>query len=73
MPGRMYLGIFKTVLSTVLVEYGRLGGGSHSLAELIGAAIALQMLFGLPIMFGSVLTAVICTVMLLTNSYALLE
>lgn len=56
-----------------LLSTAGLAAVATALAELIGAAIALQMLFGLPIMFGSVLTAVICTVMLLTNSYARLE
>ena len=31
------------------------------------------MLFGIPLLIGSVLTAVICTVMLITNSYRKLE
>ena len=43
------------------------------MAEFIGAAIALKMLFGIPLLIGSVLTAVICTVMLITNSYRKLE
>ena len=44
-----------------------------ALAEVLGAAIALNMLFGLPIMVGAILTAIVCTVMLWTNSYSRLE
>ena len=35
--------------------------------------IALNMLFGIPIMAGAVITAVVCTLMLWTNSYSRLE
>ena len=38
-----------------------------------GGAIALNMLFGIPIMAGAVITAVVCTLMLWTNSYSRLE
>ena len=44
-----------------------------ALAEILGAAIALNMLFGIPIMAGAVITAVVCTLMLWTNSYSRLE
>ena len=44
-----------------------------ALAEILGAAIALNMLFGIPIMAGAVITAVACTLMLWTNSYSRLE
>ena len=44
-----------------------------ALAEFIGAAIALKMLFGIPLVIGSVLTAIVCTIMLITNSYSKLE
>jgi len=44
-----------------------------ALAELLGAAIALNMLFKIPIFIGAVITAVICTIMLITNSYRKLE
>lgn len=46
---------------------------STALAELLGAAIALEMLFGIPILAGAIITAVICIVMLWTNSYRRLE
>ncbi len=44
-----------------------------ALAELLGAAIALNMLFKIPIIIGAIITAVICTIMLMTNSYRKLE
>lgn len=46
---------------------------STSLAEILGSAIALQMLFGVPIVWGSVLTTAAVLVMLLTNSYKRIE
>ena len=46
---------------------------STSLAEILGAAIALQMLFGVPIVWGSLLSAIAVAIMLLTNSYKRIE
>lgn len=46
---------------------------STSLAEILGGAIALQMLFGIPIIGGSVLMTVVSLVMLFTNSYKKIE
>ena len=46
---------------------------STSLAEILGGAIALQMLFGIAIPAGSVLTTAAVLVMLFTNSYAKME
>lgn len=46
---------------------------STSLAEILGGAIALQMLFGLSIKMGAVLTTLFVTIMLLTNSYKRIE
>ena len=60
-------------LSRILVSTAGLAAAATALAEFIGAAIALKMLFGIPLFIGSILTAVICTVMLLTNSYSKLE
>ena len=44
-----------------------------ALAEILGAAIALNMLFEIPILPGAIITAVICTLMLWTNAYRRLE
>ena len=46
---------------------------STSLAEILGGAIALQMLFGISIPTGSVLTTVAVLIMLFTNSYKKME
>ena len=46
---------------------------STSLAEILGGAIALQMLLDIPIIWGSVLTTVFVSVMLFTNSYKKIE
>lgn len=46
---------------------------STSLAEILGGAIALQMLFGVPIPWGAVLTTAFVLLMLFTNSYKKIE
>lgn len=46
---------------------------STSLAEILGAAIALQMLFAIPLIWGATMSAAAVTVMLLTNSYKRVE
>lgn len=46
---------------------------STSLAEILGGAIALQMLAGIPIAWGALLTTVIVIILLFTNSYKRIE
>lgn len=46
---------------------------STSLAEILGGAIALEMLFDVPIRIGAVLVTVFVTIMLFTNSYRVIE
>lgn len=46
---------------------------STSLAEILGGAIAMEMLFDIPIIWGSLLTAFFVTIMLFTNSYKRIE
>ena len=46
---------------------------STSLAEILGGAIALQMLFNMPLRIGAVLVTVFVVIMLLTNSYRRIE
>lgn len=46
---------------------------STSLAEILGGAIALQMLFNIPIVWGSILTTLFVLVMLFSNSYKKIE
>ena len=46
---------------------------STSLAEILGGAIALQMLYGIPVVWGAVLTTALVVIMLFTNSYKRIE
>ncbi len=46
---------------------------STSLAEILGGAIALQMLFDVPIVWGAVLTTLFVSILLFTNSYKKIE
>ena len=46
---------------------------STSLAEILGGAIALQMLFGIPVVWGAVLTTALVVIMLFTYSYKRIE
>jgi manganese transport protein len=46
---------------------------STSLAEILGGAIALQMLFRIPIIWGAILTTVAVMIMIFTNSYKRME
>jgi manganese transport protein len=60
--------VSKPILATAV-----LASISTSLAEILGGAIALQMLFGIPISWGAVLTTVFVLLMLFTNSYKKIE
>lgn len=44
-----------------------------AMAEILGGAIALQMLFGLPVRVGAAIVAAVSLVLLLTNSYTRVE
>lgn len=46
---------------------------STSLAEILGVAIALQMLFGIPILVGAMATIAVCIFFLFSNSYKRIE
>ena len=60
--------VSRTILGTAV-----LASISTSLAEILGGAIALEMLFDIPIIWGSLLTAFFVTIMLFTNSYKRIE
>jgi len=60
--------VSKTVLSSAV-----LATVATAMAEILGAAIALQMLFHLPIKIGAILTLAVVFSLILTNSYSLLE
>ena len=63
------MNFYPRYVSRFVLSTAGIAAAATALAEFIGAAIALKMLFGIPLLIGSVLTAVICTVMLITNSY----
>ena len=58
----------RTILGTAMIA-----SVSTSLAEILGGAIALQMLFGIPVPTGAILVVLFVGIMLFTNSYALIE
>lgn len=60
--------ISRPVLTTAM-----LASVSTSLAEILGAAIALDMLFGIPIPAGALMAFVFVLIMLFTNSYRVIE
>ena len=60
--------ISRSVLSSAV-----LASISTSLAEILGAAIALNMLFRIPIPVGAILTTAFVLIMLFTNSYRAIE
>ena len=60
--------ISRSVLSSAV-----LASVATSLAELLGGAIALQMLFKVPVKIGAILITAFVMIMLLTNSYRKIE
>lgn len=46
---------------------------STSLAEILGGAIALRMLFGMPVRAGAVIVTLACLIMLFSNTYKKIE
>ncbi len=59
--------------SKVILGSAMLASVSTSLAEILGGAIALNMLFQIPIKAGALLVLAFVIIMLLTNSYRLIE
>ena len=60
-------------LARPLLATAVLAAVATSLAEILGGAIALQLLFGLPLWLGSMLMAALCSWLLRSNSYSKLE
>ncbi len=60
--------IARPVLGTAV-----LASVSTSLAEILGGAIALEMLFGIPVTWGAVLVVMLVVILLFTNSYKRVE
>jgi manganese transport protein len=59
--------------SNFLLTSAMLASVSTSLAEILGGAIAIKMLFNIPIRAGALLVTVFVVIMLFTNSYRLIE
>jgi manganese transport protein len=60
-------------VSRPVLGFAVLASVATSLAEILGGAIALNMLFNIPVKTGSVLVVVFVLIMLLTNSYSKIE
>ncbi len=63
----------KPRFSKFLLTTAMLASISTSLAEILGGAIALEMLFNIPIRAGALLVTIFVLIMLLTNSYKIME
>jgi manganese transport protein len=63
----------KPVYSKFLLTSAMLASVSTSLAEILGGAIALQMLFDIPVKIGAVLVTIFVMIMLFSNSYKMIE
>lgn len=59
--------------SRSILSFAVLASISTSLAEVLGGAIALNMLFGLPLRIGSIMITILVMIMLFTNSYRKIE
>jgi len=60
-------------ISRSVLSFAVLASVATSLAELLGGAIALQMLFKVPIKIGALLMTIFVIIMLITNSYRKIE
>jgi len=60
-------------VSKSILSFAVLASVSTSLAEILGGAIALNMLFDIPIKIGALLVAAFVMIMLFTNSYQKIE
>ncbi len=63
----------KPAYSKVILSSAMLASVSTSLAEILGGAIALNMLFGIPLRAGSIMVTLFVIIMLYTNSYRMIE
>ena len=64
----MHPRVSKVILSSAIIA-----SVSTSLAEILGGAIALNMLFNIPIKAGAILVTIFVMIMLFTNSYKKIE
>ena len=63
----------KPWISRSVLSFAVLASIATSLAELLGGAIALQMLFNIPVKTGALLVTIFVVILLLTNSYRKVE
>ncbi|BAX80983.1 Nramp family divalent metal transporter [Labilibaculum antarcticum] len=63
----------KPVYSKLILSSAMLASISTSLAEILGGAIGLNMLFDLPIRAGALLVTIFVMIMLYTNAYRMIE
>ena len=63
----------KPQISLFVLYFAIIASVSTSLAEILGGAIALNMLFDLPIKAGAILVTLFVAIMLLSNSYKKIE
>ncbi|MDD4697633.1 MAG: Nramp family divalent metal transporter, partial [Fermentimonas sp.] len=63
----------KPIYSKTILSSAMLASISTSLAEILGGAIALNMLFDIPIKAGAILVTAFVLIMLYTNSYKMIE
>ncbi len=59
--------------SNSILTTAMLASISTSLAEILGGAIALQMLFNIPVRAGAVISVIFVSIMLFTNGYRVIE
>lgn len=62
-----------TWVSRPILSLAMMASAATSLAELLGAAIALKMLFGIPIPAGALMASVLVLILLFTNTYKRIE
>jgi len=63
----------KPLVSKSILSFAVLASVATSLAEILGGAIALEMLFRVPIKIGALLVTILVLIMLFTNSYEKIE
>ncbi|HKK42219.1 MAG TPA: Nramp family divalent metal transporter [Bacteroidales bacterium] len=63
----------KPWLSKSVLSFAVLASVSTSLAEILGGAIALNMLFDIPVRIGAILVTIFVLIMLFSNSYKKIE
>jgi manganese transport protein len=60
-------------IARIMLSFAELASVATSLAEILGGAIALQMLFKVPVKIGAVLVTIFVVIMLFTHSYQKIE